>query len=162
MSAIDAHERGNPIIRQARPADRIAIDRLLEQTDLPRVGIGEWLKHFWLAETDGDVVGLAGLEMYGDAALLRSVVVVPAWRGSGLGARLVKDALERARQAGCEKVYLLTTTAERYFPRHGFVPITREEVPQSVQASVEFQGACPASAVIMRRTLADVPAPDSP
>lgn len=31
------------------------------------------------------------------------------------------------------------------------VRITREDVPASVRASVEFQSACPASAVVMRR-----------
>ena len=48
-------------------------------------------------------------------------------------------------------MYLLTTTAERYFPRFAFKRITREDVPDSLQASVEFRDACPASAVVMRK-----------
>jgi amino-acid N-acetyltransferase len=55
-----------------------------------------------------------------------------------------------ARQDGAGAVFLLTTTAERFFPRLGFEPIARAEVPTSVQASAEFQSACPASAVAMR------------
>jgi amino-acid N-acetyltransferase len=51
-------------------------------------------------------------------------------------------------------VFLLTTTAERFFPRFGFEEIARDEVPASVQASVEFQSACPASAIVMRKRLA--------
>ena len=37
------------------------------------------------------------------------------------------------------------------FPRFEFERITREDVPASVRAPVEFQSACPASAVVMRR-----------
>jgi amino-acid N-acetyltransferase len=50
-------------------------------------------------------------------------------------------------------VFLLTTTAERFFPKFGFEQIDREQVPASVQQSVEFQSACPASAIVMRKLL---------
>ena len=51
----------------------------------------------------------------------------------------------------------LTTTAERFFPRFGFERITRDDVPASVQASIEFREACPASATVMRRWLSKGP-----
>jgi amino-acid N-acetyltransferase len=57
------------------------------------------------------------------------------------------------RQAGIEDVFLLTSTAEHYFPRFGFSCVGREVVTEGVQGSVEFQGACPASAVVMRKSL---------
>ena len=60
---------------------------------------------------------------------------------------------DTAKPLGMSAIYLLTTTAERFFPRFGFEVVTREDVPDSVKASVEFQGACPATAVIMRRTI---------
>jgi amino-acid N-acetyltransferase len=47
----------------------------------------------------------------------------------------------------------LTTTAERYFPKFGFERIERNDVPASVQASVEFTSACPSSAIVMRKPL---------
>jgi amino-acid N-acetyltransferase len=50
-------------------------------------------------------------------------------------------------------VFLLTTAAERFFPKFGFEPVDREQVPPSVGASVEFQSACPASAIVMRKQL---------
>jgi amino-acid N-acetyltransferase len=50
-------------------------------------------------------------------------------------------------------VFLLTTTAEKFFPRFGFEQIAREDVPPSVQASVEFTSACPTSAIVMRKRL---------
>jgi amino-acid N-acetyltransferase len=54
-------------------------------------------------------------------------------------------------------VFLLTTTAEGFFPRFGFEAVRHADVPASVQASVEFQSACPASAIVMRKRLAPAP-----
>jgi N-acetylglutamate synthase-like GNAT family acetyltransferase len=61
--------------------------------------------------------------------------------------RVIADAEAR----GIRALYLLTTTAERYFPSFGFRPITRDEVPADIRATAEFQGACPASAAVMCR-----------
>jgi amino-acid N-acetyltransferase len=82
---------------------------------------------------------------------LRSAVVSPEHRGSGVGRRLVERLLEGAEVAGIEQLYLLTTTADQYFPRFGFTRTTRSAVPDAVKASAEFQGACPDTAVVMTR-----------
>lgn len=50
-------------------------------------------------------------------------------------------------------VFLLTTTAEHYFPRFGFACVSRDSVADAVKASPEFKGACPASAIAMRKSL---------
>jgi amino-acid N-acetyltransferase len=60
-------------------------------------------------------------------------------------------AIGRARPE--EALYLLTTTAEGYFPKLGFERISRGDVPASIQASVEFTSACPASAIVMCKRL---------
>lgn len=99
------------------------------------------------------MVGTAALEIRAEGALLRSVAVDPSLQGTGLGHRLTEAALQMAKEHGARSVFLLTTTAERFFPKFGFEPITRPEVPASVQASVEFQSACPASAAVMHRRL---------
>jgi amino-acid N-acetyltransferase len=93
------------------------------------------------------------LELYGGSALLRSAAVEESWRGSGVGRVLVDRALDLARQHRIEDVYLLTTTAEHYFPKFGFACVSRDAVAEGVQSSIEFQTACPASAVVMRKTL---------
>jgi amino-acid N-acetyltransferase len=138
-------------LRRAEPADHEAVAALLRDLELPTEGVADWLDRFWVAEHERTVVGVAGMERYGDSGLLRSVAVAPAWRGSGLGRTLVDHVLEEGRTAGVRDVYLLTTTAEHYFPRLGFICVDRESVPAGLRASAEFTGACPASAVVMCR-----------
>jgi amino-acid N-acetyltransferase len=70
---------------------------------------------------------------------------------------LTEAALRLARAHRAEQVFLLTTTAEGFFPRFGFEAVRHADVPASVQASVEFQSACPASAIVMRKRLAPAP-----
>jgi amino-acid N-acetyltransferase len=138
-------------MRSAAREDWPAIASLLEQLHLPLDGAADHLPAFIVATREGVVVGVGGLELHGESALLRSLAV--ATPGQGLGSRLVAALLEQARQRDVREVVLLTTSAATYFPRFGFVPVTREEVPQPLHASAEFQGACPASATVMRRDL---------
>lgn len=138
-------------IREARPADGPALQALLRAAALPLDGLPERLEHFLVAEGSEGAVGAVGLEMYGSVALLRSAVVHPDWRGRGLGEALVNAALQYAEAREVQDIVLLTTTAERWFPRFGFSRISRDEVPAAAHVSAELRGACPASAVVMRR-----------
>ena len=141
-------------IRGASQPDLGTVQSLLASLKLPTDGVPDWIELFWLAESGGQVVGVAGIEMYRDGALLRSVAVDPSWRNKGIARLLTDRALEAARAAGADSVFLLTTTAEDYFPHLGFVTVTRDTVPPGVQQSVEFRGACPDTAVVMQRRLA--------
>jgi amino-acid N-acetyltransferase len=139
-----------PKVRLAMAADYPAVIALLEAAGLPIAGVPRALGDFLVADTDSGLAGAIGLERYGCAALLRSAVVRPGDRGSGIGAALVRSLLDRARDGELREIYLLTTSAEGWFPRFGFAPIAREQVPDAVRASVEFREACPASAAVMR------------
>jgi amino-acid N-acetyltransferase len=141
------------VIEAARARDLAGVHRLLERHHLPLDGVDDHVRTMVVARDGTEIVGVAAVEMYADGALLRSVAVDPAWQGRQLGHRLTEVALTLARQHGASTAYLLTTTAERFFPRFGFERITRADVPLSVQASVEFQSACPASAAVMRARL---------
>lgn len=141
------------VIEPAQASDLPAVKRLLQAGQLPLDGVDEHVATMVVARRAGEVVGAAAVEMYADGALLRSVVVDAAVRGQGLGHRLSEAALDVARSRGLHTAFLLTTTAEGFFPRLGFEPIERQAVPASVQASIEFQSACPASAVVMRKPL---------
>lgn len=137
----------------ARPGDWPEIAALLQAAGLPQAGAIEHLDQFIVARRAEVLIGVAGLEAYGDEGLLRSVVVAARERGSGLGRRLVADVIAAARERGLRGLTLLTETAPEFFPRLGFVPIARQAVPEVLRASAEFQGACPDSAVALRLDL---------
>ena len=143
-------------IRNATDADLPAVEDLLATSDLPLDGVRENFSDFVVAEDRGAITGAIGLEKFGSVALLRSAVVSSDNRGTGVGSRLVVQLLERAGEQGIEELYLLTTTAEKYFPRFGFTRTTRSAVPDAVKASAEFQGACPDTAVVMTRRVKSV------
>lgn len=138
----------------AKPGDVPGIVTLVQSVNLPPDGIEEALEYFWVAREQHQLVGTVGLEVYGDCALLRSLAVAPAWQGRGLGAALTELVLSYLATRQFRAVYLLTTTAEQFFPRYGFHVVPRTDVPASVQQSVEFQSACPATATCMARTFA--------
>jgi N-acetylglutamate synthase-like GNAT family acetyltransferase len=140
-------------LRPARSSDLPAIEQLLTDAGLPLAGVAEGLETFTVAESETELVGVAGLEVCCDNALLRSVAVIPEWRSRGLGRTLVTHVIADAGARGLHSLYLLTTSAERYFPSFGFRPITRDEVPADVRETEEFRTACPASATVMARTL---------
>ncbi len=141
------------MIRAAKPSDRADVEALLVAARLPTEGVAEHFGSFFVVEEEGRVMGAAGLEAYGPDVLLRSVVIAKEARGAGVGSRLTRRAVDEARARGARAVYLLTTTAASFFPRFGFERVARGDVPASMQASRELQGACPASAVVMRRAL---------
>jgi amino-acid N-acetyltransferase len=145
-----ASARTRPELRAARPADRRAIEQLLDAAQLPTVGVGDALDNFVVAQHDGRIIGVAGLELCGVNALLRSVTVVREWRGEGVGRALVERIIDEADARGVP-LYLLTTTAERYFPTFGFTTISRAAAPEDIRTSEEFTVACPASATLMTR-----------
>jgi amino-acid N-acetyltransferase len=130
-----------------------AIRELLAVDRLPLDGVDDRVPTTIVARANGRVIGCAALELYEEGALLRSVVVDASARGQGLGVALTRAAVDLAGRSGAAAVYLLTTTAERFFPRLGFAAISRDDVPASVRQSVEFTSACPASAAVMRCTL---------
>jgi amino-acid N-acetyltransferase len=140
-------------LRTAAAADLPNVLSLLNRSKLPTAGVAEEFAHFLLAESEGKLVGVIGLELYGSSALLRSAAVDEGWRGSGVGRVLVERALDLARERGLEDVYLLTTSAEQYFPRFGFVPVSRDDVAGGVRSSVEFTTVCPTSATVMRKPI---------
>ena len=142
---------GTPHVRPAMVTDLAAIERLLTASGLPLDGVRDALDGFAVAQADNDLVGVAGLEVCCDNALLRSVAVAPEWRSHGLGRALVTRVISDAEARGIRALYLLTTTAERYFPTFGFRQITRDDVPDDVRGTAEFQSACPASATVMCR-----------
>lgn len=137
------------VIHPALPEHRTAALTLLAAAQLPGDGLEDWWDSTLVATDSGGVVGTAGLELRGGDAVLRSVAVAQSHRGRGLGERLVLAALDLAREQGVRDVYLLTETAEHFFPRFGFQVVRREDAPDAIQRSVEYCSVCPQSATAM-------------
>ena len=143
-------------LRRATRSDERGVGALLTASALPLDGVHDALPYFVVAEDAGAVVGVAGIEpcgATGEHALLRSVAVAPQWRNKHLGRALVTRAIADAEARGVKTLYLLTTTAERYFPSFGFATTSRDAVPADVRATAEFKDACPATATVMSLAL---------
>jgi amino-acid N-acetyltransferase len=135
-------------------ADLPAVRALLAAAGLPVADLtAARLDGFWGCGESPDLTGVVGLEIYGTVALLRSLAVAPAWRGRGLGAALLAHAERAARRRGLAALYLLTTTAEAFFSRRGYVRLPRAAAPSVLRQTTEFAALCPASAVCLTRTL---------
>jgi N-acetylglutamate synthase-like GNAT family acetyltransferase len=141
-------------LRPAAATDWSAIAALLRDNKLPLEGAQENLPSFFVATKDGIAIGCAGVEVYGDIALLRSVAVMPRFQRKGVGSLLLTRLFQEATGRGIGKLYLLTETAADYFTQMGFRRESIERAPAALKASAEFQGACPASATFMVLILA--------
>jgi amino-acid N-acetyltransferase len=144
-----------PTLRDAEPADLPAVAELLRICKLAPNAVDRQFGAAFVVATDeaGRVIGVAGVERYGEDGLFRSAAVEPAWRGGGLGARLTRDRIEWAGRQGLRALFLLTETAADYWPRFGFTRIGRDGAPDLVKQSAEWSGGCPATAVAMRLAL---------
>jgi amino-acid N-acetyltransferase len=143
-------------VERATSADLPAILRLLTSCQLTVEGLTDHLATSLVARNQTGMVGTVTLEMFDDGALLRSLAVEPSAQGRGIGRRLVDESIALAASASAPAVYLLTITAEQFFPRFGFERIERADVPGSLLRSAEFAYACPPSSIVMRRLLRPV------
>ena len=136
--------------RQKRDlSDRLAAEHL------PTDDLADTAAEFFaFHDPQGAPIGFAGLEMLGEVALLRSVVIVPGARGRGLGAAIVRAMIAVAAKRGVKELFLLTTAAAPFFAKLGFRPIERPEAPAPIASTREFAALCPASAIVMRRRTA--------
>jgi amino-acid N-acetyltransferase len=143
-------------IRSARAEDISRVEATLRESDLPLNGLRDQFGDgYAVAEVDGELIGVEGIEVYGTDGLLRSAAVVSAWRGKGVGNALTLDRIEWAKRRGLRSLYLLTQTAGDYWPRFGFQRADRNTAPQTMQNSPEFTEACPSSALCMSLPLTE-------
>jgi amino-acid N-acetyltransferase len=127
--------------------------RLLAENDLPTSDLADTPAEFYVSRAAGVLLGMVGLEQYAEVALLRSLAVTDSGRGLGIGTALVRHAEGVALSRTARAVYLLTTTAERFFSNLGYHNLARDQAPPSVASTAEFSTLCPASSVLMQKVL---------
>ncbi|MGF6157316.1 N-acetylglutamate synthase-like GNAT family acetyltransferase [Ensifer sp. KUDG1] len=121
----------------------------LSASGLPTEDLEDAGRSFFRAVcSDGGTVGYAGIELCGDAILLRSMVILPEHRGKALGKSLTRETLKAVNVDSA--VFLATTSAAPFFETLGFAVIERADVPPAVLATRQLSGICPASATIMK------------
>lgn len=146
--------------RGALPRDEPSIRNLLEEAGLPTESVGTGRTEFFVALRGGSAAAVAGLEIYGADALLRSVAVAPDARTTGLGGSLVEFMQMIAADRGVRRLVLLTETARDFFLHRGYRMIDRSVVNNpAMERSSEFSGLCPSSSVCMAREIAARPSP---
>lgn len=142
-------------LRPADGSDLAYVESLLERNDLPAGDVRDSPGTFYVAYGgDGDArVGVGGIEAYGSVGLLRSVVIEREFRGRGFGTALREELEAAARSDGIGTLYLLTTTAADFFDRAGYEPIRRDDAPEAIRRTTEFDELCPSTATCMARSL---------
>src|SRR3954467_3863499 len=106
--------------RVAGAEDIARIAALLEANALPVADLAESRPEFVLVDEGTTLLGVGGLQYFGDVALLRSLAVTEARRGGGIGGELLRELEQRARAHGVEELVLLTHTAEAFFANRGY------------------------------------------
>ncbi len=90
------------------------------------------IRDFVVADEGARIVGCGALHVLWDnLAEIRSLAVIEAHRGRGIGARIVQALLEDARQLAVPRVFALTYKP-RFFARCGFVRIDRDLLPRKI------------------------------
>ena len=137
----------------ASTEDLVAIQGLLERSGLPTSDLESARPMFAVVREGAQVIAAGALQRFGSSALLRSVVVAPDRRRSGLGRSIVGELERAARAAQISRLVLLTQTAVDFFEREGYVVIERSTAPQDIRGSEEFRSLCPSSATCMAKDL---------
>ena len=91
--------------------------------------------------------------MWDRTGLLRSVAVNSNVQNRGYGSSLVKHVIKEAKKNELHELLLLTATTPDFFRKLGFKEYSRKHVTGSITNSVEFRGACPKTAILMRLSL---------
>lgn len=150
------HSRQNKdFFREAKSAyEQSKVKEMLEANKLPVDDISEKTNLFMLTRK-GKLIGTGGLEMLGDTALIRSVSTDENLRGQGLGKYLVDELEQAAIRAGVQTLYLVTTSADQFFTKLGYTVTNRDSLPDVVKQQRQLKDVCPASAVVMSKSLSD-------
>lgn len=140
-------------IRQFAPTDAQAVVDVILPIQLSEFGIAITLEaqpdlqdipgfyqrghgSFWVAESEGTVVGTVALLDIGNRqAALRKMFVAKSHRGPehGVARRLIATLLEWCRSRGIDEIYLGTTAAflaaHRFYEKNGFIELAKSELP---------------------------------
>ena len=82
---------------------------------------------FWGYESDGELVGVMGIQTVRDVDLIRHAYVIPGLQGRGVGGELIKHLQKIATRPMLVGTWADATWAIRFYERHGFSLTTPAE-----------------------------------
>ncbi|MBN3033745.1 MAG: GNAT family N-acetyltransferase [Candidatus Saganbacteria bacterium] len=132
-------------VRQARDADRPAIEEIIRQLDLSYPA--QTLGNFWVAEEKNRVVGIAALREFRDFYFLSSVGVAPGRQHKGVATKLLDKLL-----AGRHKDIYLFTVIPAFFLRFGFAAAAEPPEGLPLRATFGCDRCTPDLCVCLRRS----------
>lgn len=115
LQLIEPYERDGTLVKR----DRTEIERDIAQ--------------YTVIEHDGVIFGCAALYPYPEArtAEMAALTVSAQVQGQGDGDRILKRIEQRAKAAGLESIFVLTTRTMHWFIKRGFSPAEPEWLPEA-------------------------------
>ena len=90
-------------IRPARRSNQKIIRSLIFLGD--KLPLDRLKNRLWILQLSSEVVGVAGLEVYGNQGLLRSVTVIKGKRNQGYGAALANYGIGEAKKSRVQLIF---------------------------------------------------------
>ena len=106
----------NIALKKTSPENFSKVLVLLSLANLPTIDIGENVELFSL-EMDSEIIGTAGLEIFGRIGLLRSLSVLESQKRKGYGFLIVQKLESYVKAKNIKELYLLTSTAKDFFEK---------------------------------------------
>ena len=127
-------------LREATPDDVGGILQLIEPFEKDgtlvkrsRTEIERDIGNYTIVEHDGVIFACAALYPYPEAktAEMAAVTVSPEVQGKGDGERILKRIEQRAKAAGLDSIFVLTTRTMHWFIKRGFVQVDPDWLPEA-------------------------------
>ena len=122
------HDDVGGILQLIEPFERDGTLVRRERTEIERD-----VSFYTVIEHDGIIFGCAALYPYPEArtAEMAALTVSPQVQGQGDGERILKRIEQRAKSAGFDSIFVLTTRTMHWFIKRGFVQVDPDWLPEA-------------------------------
>ncbi len=127
-------------LREATPDDVGGVLQLIEPFERDgtlvkrdRTEIERDITNYSIIEHDGVIFGCAALYPYPEArtAEMAALTISPQVQGQGDGERILKRVEQRAKAAGLDSIFVLTTRTMHWFIKRGFAQVDPDWLPEA-------------------------------
>ena len=126
------------------------VEKLLLMVNLPIEGVKKSFSNFFIVQKQNMIIGCAGIEIYEEVGLLRSIAIDESSQKQGIGQMMVNKIEEFAIKEGVKNLYLLTDTAEQFFLRLNYQKIPRNRTDSRIKQTIEFTTICTSATVMVK------------